>query len=86
MPEHGDFGVQDAERRLSTRRREHGMPLRVHGMALSGAFVPRATFIVFSDYMKPRYWLAALLKLPVTTCSPTTHFVGETPADPRPRR
>jgi transketolase len=46
--------------------REHAMGGILNGMALSGALVPYgATFLVFSDYMRPAIRLAALMKLHV---------------------
>ena len=42
--------------------REHGMAAVVNGMALHGGVAPYgATFLVFSDYMKPSLRLAALM-------------------------
>ncbi|MEJ0064459.1 MAG: transketolase [Caulobacteraceae bacterium] len=46
--------------------REHGMAAAANGMALSGLRPYVATFLTFSDYMKPAIRLAALMKLPVT--------------------
>lgn len=44
--------------------REHAMAAVVNGMALSGALVPfGATFLVFSDYMRPSLRLSALMKV-----------------------
>ena len=46
--------------------REHGMGSILNGMALHGGFVPYgATFLVFSDYMRPPIRLAALSRLRV---------------------
>jgi len=59
--------------------REHGMGAIVNGIALHGGLRPFcATFMVFSDYMRPSIRLAALMKLPVIYIF--THdsiFVGE---------
>jgi len=59
--------------------REHGMGGIVNGMALHGGLRPYcATFMVFSDYMRPSIRLAALMGLPVIYVF--THdsvFVGE---------
>jgi transketolase len=42
--------------------REHGMAAVVNGMALHGGVIPYgATFLVFSDYMKPSLRLSALM-------------------------
>src|SRR5680860_1919427 len=43
--------------------REHGMGAVVNGMAAHGGVIPfGATFLVFSDYMRPSIRLAALSK------------------------
>jgi transketolase len=47
--------------------REHGMGAICNGIALNGLTRPYgATFLVFSDYMRPSVRLAALMGLPVT--------------------
>ncbi len=47
--------------------REHGMGGILNGMALHRGVRPYgATFLIFSDYMRPSIRLAALMKLPVT--------------------
>nr|XP_061798006.1 transketolase 2-like [Nerophis lumbriciformis] len=44
--------------------REHAMASMVNGMALYGGFVPfGATFLTFSDYMRPALRLSALMKI-----------------------
>lgn len=44
--------------------REHGMAAICNGLALYGGFVPfGATFLTFSDYMRPSVRLAALMKI-----------------------
>ncbi|HVV92282.1 MAG TPA: transketolase [Hyphomicrobiales bacterium] len=45
--------------------REHGMGAAVNGLALSGLRPYGATFLIFSDYMKPPIRLAALMELPL---------------------
>ncbi len=46
--------------------REHGMGAILNGLALHGGFRPYgATFLIFSDYLKPAIRLAALMRLPV---------------------
>lgn len=59
--------------------REHGMAAILNGLALYGQFrVFGATFLIFSDYMRPSMRLAALMKLPVVYI--LTHdspYVGE---------
>lgn len=47
--------------------REHAMGSITNGIALHGAFRPFcATFLIFSDYMKPALRMAGLMKLPST--------------------
>ena len=47
--------------------REHAMAAVANGLALHGGLRPYvATFLVFSDYLRPALRLAALMKLPVT--------------------
>jgi transketolase len=59
--------------------REHGMGAIANGLALHGGIKPFcATFLVFSDYMRPAIRLAAMMRLPVIYIF--THdsvFVGE---------
>ena len=59
--------------------REHAMGAVVNGISLHGGLRPfAATFLVFSDYMRPAIRLAALMKQPVVYVF--THdsvFVGE---------
>jgi transketolase len=46
--------------------REHGMGAALNGMALHGGFIPfGATFLIFSDYMRPSIRLAGLTHLKV---------------------
>ena len=53
VPRNMDWGI-----------REHGMGAAMNGMALHGGVIPYgATFLVFSDYMRPSIRLAALMKL-----------------------
>lgn len=53
--------VNFAGRTLHFGVREHAMGTIVNGMALHGAFLPYgATFLIFSDYMRPAIRLAAL--------------------------
>lgn len=66
-------------RNLAYGVREHGMGALANGLALHGGIRPYvATFLVFSDYMRPSIRLAALMEQPVTYVF--THdsiFVGE---------
>jgi transketolase len=59
--------------------REHGMGAVANGLALHGGIRPYvATFLVFSDYMRPSIRLAALMGLPVVyVFSHDSIFVGE---------
>jgi len=80
MPEFGDFSATNPKgRTLHFGVREHAMGGIVNGMSLYGGLRPFcATFLVFSDYMKPAIRLAALMKRPVIYIF--THdsiFVGE---------
>ena len=54
-----------AGRNLHFGIREHAMGSILNGMALSGLRPYGATFLIFSDYMKPPIRLAALMDLPV---------------------
>ena len=76
----GDFSAGNkAGRTLHFGVREHAMGGITNGIALHGGLVAfSATFLVFSDYMRPAMRLAALMKLPVVFIM--THdsvFVGE---------
>ncbi len=59
--------------------REHSMAAITNGIALDGTFRPFcATFMVFSDYMRPSLRLAAMMKLPaVFVFTHDSIFVGE---------
>ena len=66
-----DFGPPGAPaaggppRNLHWGIREHAMAAAVNGMALHGGVIPfAATFLVFSDYMRPAIRLAALMGMP----------------------
>ncbi len=62
----GSFSVDDGEtpRNVDWGVREHAMGSAMNGMALHGGVIPfGATFLVFSDYMRPALRLAALMKL-----------------------
>jgi len=80
MPQHGIFSTgTPAGRTINFGVREHAMGAISNGLALYGGFRPFcATFLVFSDYMRPAIRLAALMGLPVIYVF--THdsiFVGE---------
>ena len=58
-----DFG-QHSGRNLHFGVREHAMGAMVNGMALHGGLIPYgATFLIFSDYMKPALRLACLMNV-----------------------
>jgi transketolase len=60
------FGAASyAARNLHFGVREHGMGSVANGMALSYLRSYSATFLVFSDYMRPPIRLAAIMELPV---------------------
>lgn len=62
---HYQRGFRDG-RNLHFGVREHAMGGVTNGIALHGGLRPfAATFLVFSDYMRPAVRLAALMKLPV---------------------
>ena len=59
-------GQEGVPRNVDWGIREHGMGAALNGMALHGGVIPfGATFLVFSDYMRPSIRLAALMKLHV---------------------
>ena len=67
-PEHSTkvFPADWYGRTLHFGIREHGMGTILNGIVLHGGTRPYgATFLVFSDYMRPAVRLAALMKLPV---------------------
>lgn len=61
------FGPEDhSGRNFHFGIREHGMGAMMNGMALHGGVIPYgATFLIFSDYMRPPIRLAAIMKLHV---------------------
>ncbi|GCF07058.1 transketolase [Dictyobacter arantiisoli] len=59
----GDFGGTENGRNMHFGIREHGMGSILNGMALYGGLIPfGATFLIFSDYMRPVIRLASLMK------------------------
>lgn len=68
MPDYGDFTASNRKgRTLHFGVREHAMGGISNGIALYGGLRPFcATFLVFSDYMRPSVRLASVMKLPVT--------------------
>jgi transketolase len=67
MPGEGDFSAKSRSgRNIHFGIREHAMGAISNGMALHGGVIPYcATFLVFSDYMRPSIRLAAMMRLPV---------------------
>lgn len=67
----GDIGPVAGSDRFAGRNlhfgiREHAMGSIANGIALDGSFLPYvATFLVFSDYMRPAIRLASLMRLPI---------------------
>jgi transketolase len=63
----GEFGPQHrGGRNIYFGVREHGMGAILNGLALHGGVIPYgATFLIFSDYMRPAIRLAALSEVPV---------------------
>jgi len=58
----GEWGY--GGRNLAFGVREHAMGAAINGLALHGGFIPyTATFLTFSDYMRPAIRLAAISKL-----------------------
>ena len=79
MKEMGDFTTEDrAGRNFHFGVRELGMGLVCNGLALTYAIPFSATFMVFSDYMKPAIRLAAIQKLhQVYVFTHDSYAVGE---------
>src|SRR5207247_11389185 len=58
----GPWGYEG--RNLHFGVREHGMGAIVNGLAVHGGFIPYgATFLVFSDYMRPTVRLSAIMHM-----------------------
>ncbi|MBN1648471.1 MAG: transketolase [Spirochaetales bacterium] len=80
MPGKGEYQADSRSgRTFHFGVREHGMGGIVNGMALHSGFRAFcATFLVFSDYMRPAVRLAAIMKLPVIyVFSHDSIYVGE---------
>ena len=60
-----DFETEKSGRNLHFGVREHAMGAILNGLAVSGLRPYGATFLIFSDYMKPPIRLAAMMELPV---------------------
>ncbi len=67
-----DYSRKACGRNLHFGVREHAMGAALNGMSLHGGLRPfGATFLIFSDYMRPSVRLAAIMKQPV--CYVWTH-------------
>ena len=67
LKDHGHFGFEEySGHNMHFGVREHSMGAIANGMSLHGGAIPyTATFLIFSDYMRPPIRLAALMKLRV---------------------
>lgn len=80
FPEYNSYSKQDRSgRQLNFGIREHAMGAILNGLCYHGGVRPfGATFLVFSDYMRPAIRLAALSKLnPIYVFTHDSIFVGE---------
>jgi transketolase len=80
LPDYGDYSAEErAGRTFHFGVREHAMGALANGLSLHGGLRSfAATFLVFSDYMRPQVRLSAIMKEPVVYVF--THdsiFVGE---------
>ena len=67
LKDHGHYGFEDyCGHNMHFGVREHAMGSIANGMALHGGTIPyTATFLIFSDYMRPPIRLAALMDIRV---------------------
>ena len=67
LKDHGHYGFEEyCDHNMHFGVREHAMGSIANGMALHGGTIPyTATFLIFSDYMRPPIRLAALMDLRV---------------------
>jgi len=80
LPEYGDFGPDTPDgRTLHFGVRELAMAAIGNGMALYGGLRPFvATFLVFSDYLRPALRLSSLMQIPlIYVLTHDSIFVGE---------
>jgi len=62
----GDFTATDSGPNIHFGVREHAMGAALNGMALTKPIIPfGATFLVFSDYMRPAIRIGAIMRIPV---------------------
>ncbi|WP_201387073.1 transketolase [Ktedonobacter sp. SOSP1-52] len=63
MKDLGDFTADENGRNMHFGIREHAMGAILNGMALYGGLIPfGATFLIFSEYMRPPIRLAAIMR------------------------
>ena len=64
LKDHGHYGFEEyCDHNMHFGVREHAMGAIANGMALHGGIIPyTATFLIFSDYMRPSIRLAALME------------------------
>ena len=64
LKDHGHYGFEeDVDHNMHFGVREHAMGAIANGMSLHGGTIPyTATFLIFSDYMRPPMRLAALME------------------------
>ena len=80
LKDYGDFGPEDfGGRNFHFGVREHSMGAILNGMALTKGLMPYgATFLIFSDYMRPPIRLAAIMKIkPILIYTHDSIFLGE---------
>ncbi len=66
LKEESEYSAKSAGRNVHWGVREHAMAAAVNGLALHGGIVKPygATFLIFSDYMRPSIRLSALMNIP----------------------
>lgn len=80
LKDYGSFGPEDfGGRNFHFGVREHSMGAILNGMAVTKGFIPYgATFLIFSDYMRPPIRLAAIMKIkPIFIYTHDSIFLGE---------
>lgn len=80
LKDYGSFGPDDfGGRNFHFGVREHSMGSILNGLAVTKGFIPYgATFLIFSDYMRPPIRLAAIMKIkPIIIYTHDSIFLGE---------
>ena len=87
LKDHGHYGFEEyCGHNLHFGVREHAMGAAANGMALHGGIIPyTATFLIFSDYMRPPMRLAVLMGLRGGYISPMTPSAWERTVPPTSR-